>query len=249
MKKQIFFIFSTLLWIPTKSIGQPKTKHHALSFEVVPAALMVGLGSGLNLQHSYNFNSRLSSLSTVGFMYNSYTTGLERELFTSNGVPLAEWSTEVDIYTNRPYPLGGVVNMIDFENLDRLGFKQYKPKMGYRLNRYLSSELLYKVLNRKLQIYAGLGTMIGLTNRDDTHVGFTGTIENGFTGLKERFWININIRAKYMYLGSTAKLLFIYSVNDRLGLGFSSGIHYIFDKRFREDTKIPYIGITAKVGI
>lgn len=249
MKKQIIIIILVLLGIYTKSIGQSKVKHHSVSFEVIPMAFMMSAGSGLNIQYGYEFNSRLFSLATIGFMYNNYTTGFEIELFTSNGIPLAEWSTEVDIFTNRPYPLGGVVNDIDFENLERLGFKQFKPKMGYRLNRFLSCELLYKTINRQIQMYAGIGMTLGMANRDDTHVGFTGTIKNGFNGSEERFWININIRSKYLYLGSTAKLLIVYPINDRFSVGLSSGIHYLFDKNFREDTKIPYLGITTIISI
>jgi hypothetical protein len=159
---------------------------------------MMGIGSGLNIQYGTEFKNRFCRVASFGFMYENYNTGFEREFFTSNGVPLAEWPTEVDIETNRPYPLGGVVNGIDFENLDKLGFKQYKPKMGYRLNRYLSYELMYRITSNKLKMYAGVGPTLGLTNRDDTHVGFTGTIKNTFYGLEERFWININIRAKYL---------------------------------------------------
>jgi hypothetical protein len=248
MKKQIAAIlFLFIFGIHIKGISQTKFKHQSLSFEIIPAAFMMSIGSGLNIQYGYEPNNRILTTASIGFLYNNYTTGFERELFTSNGVPLAEWSTEVDIETNRPYPLGGVVNSIDFKNIDRLGFKQYKPKMGYRLNRHFSCELLYKAINRKLKLYSGIGIMLGLTNRDDTHVGFTGTIRNDFNGLEERFWININIRAKYLFMGGTAKMNLLYPINDKLDIGLTSGIYYIFDKRFREDIKIPYLGITSKI--
>lgn len=249
MKQQIIVTVFILLGTCTKSTGQPKTAHHSLSFEIIPSSFMMSVGSGLNIQYGFESKNKFLSLLGIGFMYDNYTTGFEREFFTSNGVPLAEWSTEVDIETNRPYPLGGVVNSIDFQNIDKLGFKQYKPKMGYRLNRYFLYELLYKVSGRKIQIFTGAGLTVGMTNRDDTHVGFTGTIKNEFNGLEERFWININIRAKYLYLGSTAKINLIYPVNSRLNVGLTSGIHYIFDKKFREDIKIPYIGVTTKINL
>lgn len=247
MKQQIILTAILFFKLCAQSLGQVNTGNNSLSFEIIPTSFMMSVGSGLNIQYGFESKNKLLSLVSVGFMYNDYTTGFERELFTSNGVPLAKWSTEVDIKTNRPYPLGGVVNSIDFQNIDKLGFKQFKPKMGYRLNRYILYEMLYKVKIRKIRIFAGAGVALGMTNRDDTHVGFTGTIKNGVNGLEERFWININIRAKYLYFGGTAKIDFLYPVNRRLDVGLTSGIHYIFDKYFREDIKIPYLGIVTKI--
>jgi hypothetical protein len=226
--------------------GQIK-KNSYLIAELTPTTLTKGNGSGLSIQYGVEGNNRLFSLFSIGFMYDNYTTGLEREFFTSNGVPLAEWSTEVDIETTRPYPLSGVVNSNDFKNLDKLGIKQFKPKIGYRLNRYIAYELLYKLLNKKLNIYSGFGSTFGITNRDDTHVGFTGTIRNGINGTSEKFWVNINIRAKYLYLGATNKIFIDYPITERVKFGVSTGLHYIFDKNFREDTKIPYFSVTTKV--
>ncbi|MEY4902663.1 MAG: hypothetical protein RLZZ292_478 [Bacteroidota bacterium] len=244
-----FIVFSSFTIYGQNKVKRQQQQTSSLSIELIPVALMQSAGSGLNIQYGVEGKSRFKSLFSIGFLYNNSNTGHEREYFTSNGVPLAEWSTEVDIETTRPYPLGGVVNSNDFNNLDKLGIKQFKPKLAYRLNRYVSYEFLYKVLNKKLAIASGVGLTFGLTNRDDTHVGFTGTIENPVSGLSERFWVNINIRAKYLYTGATAKLLIDYPITDRLNLGATLGLHYIFDKNFSEDIKIPYLGLTTKIKI
>ena len=177
MKHQILITALLILSITTSGISQSVKLKHSLSFEIIPVSYMMTVGSGLNIQYAFESKKRFLSLVSAGFMYNNFNTGHEREFFTSNGVPLAKWSTEVDINTTRPYPLGGIVNSNDFQNLDKLGFKQFKAKMGYRLNRYLSYELLYKLSKRKLQFYAGGGITLGMTNSDETHVGFSGNIK------------------------------------------------------------------------
>ena len=145
--------------------------------------------------------------------------------------------------------MGGVVNQIDFNNLDSWGLKHYKPKMSFRLNRYFTYEILYKLLDKKLNISTGIGTTIGITNREDTWVGFTGEIQNNVSGLSEEMWVNINIRAKYLYLGWTGKLVADYLVTERLNLGISDGFHYIFDKEWGADETLYYVGLLSIIKI
>ncbi|MEZ4906706.1 MAG: hypothetical protein R2771_03460 [Saprospiraceae bacterium] len=182
-------------------------------------------------------------------MYSNFYSGHELGSILVNDTLPARYSTEVDITTDRPYPLGGVVNGIDFSNLDSYGIVQFVPKMSYRLNRYINYELLYKIIDKKIKIDFGLGLGVGLTNREDTHVGFTGEITNGFNNLTERFWININIRAKYIYLNALTRLNIEYPVSNKVNLGLSGGIQYIFDKNFNEDVKVAYLGLYSKFNL
>lgn len=76
---------------------------------------------------------------------------------------------------------------------------------------------------------------------------FTGKIRNDVNGLEERFWVNINIRSKYIYIGALSNLRIEYVLRENFKLGFIAGLHYIVDKEFREDTKIPYLGLSNKI--
>ena len=222
-------------------------RKHSVSIELIPVAQLFTEASGAQVSYNMEHNRFIHSF-TLGFVYANYHSGFELEDYTVNGQPIRKWSTEVDIETNRPYPFG-VVNNIHFHNLDVLGIKQYKPNLSYRLNRYFTYELLYKVLDRKVNISGGVGTTIGLTNRDDTVVGFTGEIIDGITKQKEEFWININIRAKYLYLGWTGRFIADYPITERFKLGLSSGFHYIFDKEWRADQTMYYVGVFGQIRI
>ena len=219
-----------------------------MSVEIIPVAQLLAGANGAQISYNYSHNRFIHSF-TGGFIFSNFETGTEFEKFSSNGNPVAKWSTEVDIETNRPYPLGGVVNQIDFDNLDSWGFKSYKPKIRYRLNRYITYELLYNIFNKKINIYTGIGLTAGITNREESWVGFPGIIENEVFGLSEEMWVNINIRAKYLYLGWTGKLVADYPITERLNLGISGGFHYIFDKEWGADETLYYVGLLSKIWI
>lgn len=87
------------------------------------------------------------------------------------------------------------------------------------------------------------------TTRDETHVGFTGEIISNLTGEQDEFWINFNIRAKYLYWGMLSKISVEYPITSNFKLGLVGGVHYIFAKNFSEDTKNAYMGITSRIGI
>ncbi len=217
---------------------------HTLAIELIPwGYLQTGQTTGLQAGYEYS-RRRWTHAFTAGMVYDNFHSGLERETVTVNGQPPAGWSTEVDIFTTRPYPLGGVVNELDFRWLESWGFRHSRPKQSYRLNRYLTYECLYHIVQgRRFSLRLGPGITAGLTNRDDTVVGFTGDISSGVTGHTERFWININVRARYLYWGPAARLVADYRISERFSLGLSGGLHYIFAKGFREDVKMPYLGV------
>lgn len=223
-------------------------KQHTLTIEILPIAQLLAGANGAQISYNYQKNRIVHSF-TGGFVFSNFSTGTELENFTSNGEPLAKWATEVDIETNRPYPLGGVVNQIDFTNLDSWGLKSYKPKMGFRLNRYVTYELSYNIINKKLNIYSGIGITSGLTNREESWVGFPGDIKNEVSGLSEKIWVNINIRAKYLYLGWTGKLVVDYPISNKVKIGLSGGFNYIFNKDWGADETLYYIGILGKLKI
>lgn len=247
MKNQILILVFTLI-ICSDLYGQENSKQYSVSLEAIPLAIMQGNANGLNVGFSIE-NKKLIHSFSLGFMFSNFYSGHELGTLKVNDTLPARYSTEVDIYTNRPYPLGGVVNDIDLSNLDSYGIKQFTPLMSYRLNRYINYELLYKLIDKRVKLMFGFGFGAGLTNREDTHVGFTGEITNGFNNLTERFWININIRAKYLYLNALSKLVIEYPISKKVNLGLSGGIQYIFDKNFNEDVKIPYLGLSARVKI
>lgn len=248
--KRIILFFLIYLMFDTVVYCQHKIQsNNSISIEIIPWALFQTPGSGLNITYNRETSKAFNHAFSIGFLYNNFETGFERELYTLNGVPLAQWSTEVDIETKRPYPLNGVVNDNDFRNLDNLGIKQFKPKLGYRLNRAVAYELSYFIINKKLRLGAGIGTTLGMTDRDDTHVGFTGNITNNLTGQTERFWVNINIRARYLYLGFNSKISLDYPVSESIRVGVNLGLNYIFDKNFQEDIKIPLVGLTGKFNL
>jgi hypothetical protein len=246
MKKNIYL--SIIFFLKITCIDA-QNKKYSIAIDLLPLAYITTSGSGLNVNYNYKpSKGKMSYEFGIGFMYNNYNSGLEREFYTQNGVPLANWSTEVDIMTSRPYPLGGVVNENDFYNIDKLGIVQYKPKLAYRLNRFVTLATYYNIVARKkINCDFGIGLTSGLSNRDETHVGFTGNISNEFNGLQERFWVNINIRSKYLYIGALSNFRIEYTIRDNFRLGFIAGLHYIVDKEFREDAKIPYLGLSNKI--
>lgn len=108
---------------------------------------------------------------------------------------------------------------------------------------------MYDFKVNKLSILFGFGLQGGLTTRDETHVGFTGKITSNITGEEDEFWINFNIRAKYLYWGALSKLSFEYPITSNLKLGLVGGVNYIFAKQFSEDSKDAYFGLTTRIAI
>lgn len=235
--------------VPFLLLGQQPNKGSYIYIDLIPFASMLTNGNGLMVGYSYQTSKRFVHNISVGMLYNNAPSGAEVENFTVDGKPIREWTTEIDYTTHRPFTFAGLVSSNDFKNLDALGIKHFKPGMSYRINRFLNYDCLYAIPINKFMFKIGLGAQLGLTNSEETHVGFTGKIVSNITGEEDEFWINFNIRAKYLYLGAITKLDFDYPVTNNLRLGVTAGIQYIFDTNFREDTKIGYAGITTRIGI
>ncbi|MEZ4906705.1 MAG: hypothetical protein R2771_03455 [Saprospiraceae bacterium] len=229
--KNIFLISVFLLYL-LSNIEAQNSSRNSVSIEIIPLAVMQANATGLNVSYQHDKNRFVHFLS-IGFIYTNFHPGTQLGSVKVSDTLPARYSTEVDITTNRPYPLGGVVDENDFNNLDNYGIKQFIPKMSFRLNRFVNYDLLYKVIDRKLKVNFGLGVGIGLTNREDSYVGFVGTIKNEFNELSDELWVNINIRAKYIYLNASARLNIEYPISKNVNLGISGGIQKIFDKNFR----------------
>lgn len=241
------FIFSMLLFL--FSTQYMSAQYQSIIVEVMPVAFMKGNGTGLNATYKKMFNNKLGLSFSMGMIYDNFHSGLEREFFTMDGEPIERWSTEVDIYMDRPYPLGGIVNDNDFSYFEQLGITHYKPRTSYRLNRYIILDFVYSYPMKKWAFHFSAGPTLGLTNRDDVIVGFTGEIMNNFAGDSERFWVNFNFRSKYLYFGTAGKLALDYHLSEKLSLGLSCGVHYIFDRHFGEDDKLLYLGLTVTTKI
>lgn len=243
MKSIKVFVMCICLFFSITLVSQ----NNLLSIEIIPYASMKRIGTGLNISYHYYFNNSFGASINGGIMYASFDSGLEKEFFTSNGVQLSQWSNSIDIYTSQPFPLNEIVDSDDFEYFSNQGFKHYKPHSSFRLNRFVNLKLQYRKRLKKISFDAGLGPMIGLANRDDVIVGFTGEIILNATGQRDSFWVNLNFKTRYLFFGLDGNLGMKYHINDRLTIGVNGGINYILNRNLIEDEKYIYTGITTSV--
>lgn len=243
------YILNIFILFPLLMYGQKEDRGGSIFINLIPYASMMTNGNGLMVGYSYQTSKRFVHSLSVGMLYNNSPSGAEVENFTVDGKPIREWSTEIDYTTHRPFTFNSFVNSIDFENLDALGIKHFKPGMSYRQNKFINYDCSYAIPIYKFKLRIGFGGQFGLTNSEETHVGFTGKIISYITGEEDEFWINFNIRAKYIYLGAVSKLDFDYPITSNLRIGLTGGVHYIFNTNFMEDIKIFYAGVSTRVGI
>jgi len=243
MKK--LFILVCLFHFSLVIFGQNKKTTHSLAIELIPIGHQYAPGNGLSC--SYNLEKgRFYQSFTLGYFSIHYNSSFSSET-TINYLEQDRWSTEIDYEVDDEFPF---LASFETEELQNLGFHQFKPKPDYRLNRYVSYELLYKILGTKIKVLTGMGLTFGLTNRSYTVYGLDGTIIGSIDN-EERgeFWININARAKYLYFGPSGKLILDYQLADNLYAGISGGFHYIFNKKFAPDAALYYLGLRVKVDI
>lgn len=89
--------------------------------------------------------------------------------------------------------------------------------------------------------------MIGLTNRDDVIVGFTGEIVVNATGQRDNFWVNMNFKTRYLFFGLDGNVGLKYHFNDRLAIGINGRLNYILNRNLIEDEKFIYTGLTTSL--
>ncbi|MBP9927219.1 MAG: hypothetical protein KBF45_14655 [Cyclobacteriaceae bacterium] len=242
------FSFLLILFIPIWATAQ-NNSNNFIYIELVPFASMMSNGNGAQFGFSHKTKNHFVHNFGLGFLFNNSPSGNEVDKFSFNDKPIREWSSEIDYTTHRPFTFENLVDGNDFENLDNYGIKHFKPQLSYRLNRYLNYDLQYDFRIKKLDLLIGVGLQGGLTVREDTYVGFTGKIISDVTGEEDEFWIQFNIRAKYLYWAPTSKLVVEYPVGKNLKLGLNCGLNYIFGRNFTNDTVILYGGLGVKVGI
>ena len=245
MRKSILLAF---LLMAFNCFGQKKAFDRSISIELVPLAQMYGYSNGL--MASYNFQGkRFYHSLTVGLVFSNHLSGAEAERIKVNGKPYEQWATEIDFQTEYPFPLGGVVKNDIFEQLNDFGFHHFKPRFDYRLNRFLSYEALYKIIDKRFRLACGLGVTAGLTNREYTVVGFSGEITNQLNYFSEAFWVNINARAKYLYWGPVMRLMIDYRLTDNFRAGISGSFQYLFDRNHRVDEGVYLLGLRFEARI
>lgn len=233
-----------LLFIFSKSMAQV-----SLGVEIIPYSFFMGNGNGISAQINKLYKSNVGFQVKVGAIhYNWY--GKRREYYTDlEGNPLYDFSTNVDVFTAQPYPLGGVVSEYDFKLFEESGIKHLVPFSDFRRNIYCGVSFLYKKEWKYFGIQNQIGPQFGQSEYELTVVGFSGTIINELNGQSEEMWVQLEFEGRYLYLGLEETLFIYYPLKKNFDIGITTGIQYIFDKKFREDMKAFYIGLAVGVKI
>lgn len=249
--KKYLLVFS-FLFVFIQLIGQNKKWDHSLVVEVIPFSHKLYDGTGLNVNYQIE-KKRFCHSITLGFNYFEFETGHSQFITNFDDDP-GRYSTSVDYEIDEDFPFlyqNSINGKNDYEILQNYGLSNLKPALDYRLQRYLTYEILGKVLQNKINIYVGLGLSLGLVNTSYTVYSMDGFIvKDDKNALVEDFWVRFNVRAKYLYVAPTTKLIIEYPINDRLDLGISGGLHFLLDREFKaEDYSLSYLGIRAKIKI
>lgn len=221
----------------------------SVGFEIIPYSVHYGNGEGIKVNTNYLVNKSFGIQMNIGSLhYNWY--GKRREFYTDlDGNPLYDFSTNVDIYTTQPYPLGGVVGPLDFKLFEEAGIKHFIPYSDYRRNIFLNLQMIHKYEWKYFGIRNHIGPTIGQSEFELTVVGFSGTITNELNNQSEEMWVQLEFEGRYLYLGLEESLFLYYPVKENFDIGITTGIQYIINKRYREDMKTFSIGIGLDVKI
>jgi hypothetical protein len=241
MRKAI--ISSILIFITFSVFGQ-KNGIHGLSLEIIPLGHQYVRGEGLHVNYEYE-QGKICHVFSLGHFFSDFNSTHSAQYTNFSDDP-GRWSTDIDYEINEDFPF--LAPFYLYEELQHHGFYQMKPKLDYRLNRYLSYELLYKLIDKRFRVLPGMGITAGLTNRSYTIYGLDGRITGNISDEEYgEFWITINARAKYLYYGLTGKLVMDYLITDRFSAGITGGFQAILNREFESDTTVFYLGLKTKV--
>lgn len=226
--------------------GQTINKNKEILIELVPFFYMSDVGMGIQVGYTLTKGAQFDNLLTYGVVYDYFNSAYPMPFV--NGEPIAELSTESTVFDKDPYPFF-IPDQTIFNHYREMGFKHFKPFQGYRINHFLTYEFLYHTYSyKKVDFGVGLGATLGLT-MTESQVGAYNQELAIFGGDPHMFWIEFNMRSRYLYYGATQKAYVGYRVGQNLTLGVSAGLQYLFAKNFMQDDFIPYIGALIKVGI
>jgi hypothetical protein len=247
--KKCFFLLSFLLVIIQLN-AQNEKRDHSLVVEVLPFMHKFSYGNGLQLNYQIEKN-RFCHAFSMGFYYSDYQAGHSQFISNFNDDP-ARWSTTVDYEVDEDFPYfyeNTFIGTTDYEILQNYGFSNLKPRLDYRLHRYLTYEFLGKIIQNKINLYFGIGLSLGLANTSYTIYSMDGFIvKDDKNQLVEDYWVRFSVRAKYLYLAPTSKIVLDIPINEKLDLGFSGGLHYMLDREFKgEIYSLYYLGLRAKI--
>lgn len=236
-------LFSFLTSIALSVFGQKDGKH-ALSVEFIPLGHQYVRGDGLHVNYEFD-HGKVCHVFTMGYFFSDFNSSFSAQYTNFTDDP-GRWSTEIDYEINEDFPFFAPKYL--YEDLQNHGYYQFKPKLDSRLNRFISYELLYKLINNRFRVMPGVGITTGLATRSYTIYGLDGRIIGNIDDEDYgEFWININARAKYLYYGITGKLVLDYLFSDRFSAGITTGFQALMNRNFNTDTTVYYLGLKAKV--
>jgi hypothetical protein len=221
------------------------TNKYSFYSEVIPYSILYGskadgfqVGIGRHLGAS-----KYKILITYGVNKLTYELSDQVAPGTVNGVPIVDKTTDASIFTPNNWREGGIPDQSLYELLEGVGIKHYEPRDGAYVTNYGTLEIIRShSLKNKWNFEWGLGTQMGLMNRNEVGGGLSDSVN--YFGVPIKTWIIFRISARYLYYGITSRISLTRNISDHFSIGISSGIHLIMAKN-STDTVKPYFGVLA----
>lgn len=225
-----------------------QTPRYTFTSEVIPYLYFPEQGSGDGYQVGVSRNmgkGKLKIYLTYGM--NKYTYRLSGDYeITVGGVNQFIKKADESIFTpSGEKGIEGVPDLSLYEELEKSGFKHFKPHDGAFTTNYGTIEILRQhTINEKWRLEWGFGGQIGLMNLNLKAGAVVSDLHYPISNNYVTTAVTFRISARYLYYGFTNRLMVSRKINDNFSAGIAGGTHVLMGKKNIDMIK-PYLSILA----